>query len=1308
MKRRLFTLLLTFVTSVWTLCAMDARIGEFYYELDLTKKTATLTGPYGNSATVTIPYSVYYSGSYYYVTSIKSGAFRRCNTLKSITIPSNITSIGVEAFYDCANLESVTILGNVSSIGNKTFYRCSKIKSISIPNSVTSIGNYAFYYCSSLISIDIPNGVTNIGDEAFRGCNKLTNVEIPSSVTSIGQYAFSDCTSLNTVIWNAKRCNKCVLPFYCSAGENPVESVVFGDSVEIIPALLCRGTNITTITIPNSVTCIGDSAFQTCASLTSVDIPNSVTKIGNDAFASCSNLTSVTIGNGVTSLGDGAFYNCRYLTSITIPNSVIRIGKEAFASCSGLTSITIPNSVTSIGYRAFAYCSNMTSVVINNGLKQIERSVFDQCTGLNAVHINDLSAWCNIAFAGECANPLYYAKHLYLNGIEITDLVIPDSVTRIGSYSFINCSGLTSITIPNSVTSIGRYSLWNCSRLTSITIPNSVINIEENAFSYCSGLTSVTIPNSVTDIGVEAFSYCKNLISITIGTDVTKIGHGVFCGCDNLTSVTWNVRGCEYFMSSDTPFYYSGSSSKSNFNLRNQITSFVFGTEVEFIPGYLCSGLTKLKSITIPNRVTDIGEYAFSGCSGLTSVVIPDSVIGIEESAFSSCSGLTSVTIGNGVTSIGESAFSGCNGLTSVTIPKSVTNIGNYAFKGVQNVNYTGTATGSPWGALFINNDYQLIPLSTARQLASQLSNKETSTRSYYITGKVSEISEVSTSYGNATYYISDDSTTFYCYRLYYLFQEKFSNANQLQVGDSITLFCKLKNYNGIYEAVDGYMIYTDANPSHVIDNLYYQPINSNEAVVSYVGGPGKLTSVTILDQIDIDGKTYTVTKMGRHAFSNCSCLISVTIPVSITSIGEGAFLGCSNLTSITIPNGVTSIGQETFSGCYSIQSVNIPNSVTRIGDKAFYDCYHLVSVTIPNSVSSLGKLAFADCSGLTSVIIGNGVTNIGDSTFYGCTCLTSITIGTNVTNIGNNAFYRCNAIQSVTWNAKNCNTWNFGSQVTSFEFGDGVESIPVSLCSGMNNLTSIVIPNSVTSIGESAFEGCASLKTLSLGEKVAAYGNSMFAGCPALTSIYNYRERPAKLGTNTFTDVDYFNCTLYVLAGSVDMYKSTGSDWKDFYFIEPISAQETSTNGIILTPDDNSVNVVWPSVSGADTYEIVIKDKYDNEVCSLIFNANGQLIQIAFKAPALDNAPQQLQNAGFSFTVSGLESGTKYNVTITSKDNNGTALDTKTVSFTTTSGEQAINTPNTQCHSRKIMVDGQIFILRGDRAYTLQGQEMR
>ena len=188
----------------------------------------------------------------------------------------------------------------------------------------------------------------------------------------------------------------------------------------------------------------------------------SVTTIGGGAFSGCSGLISVNIPNSVTTISGSAFYDCSGLTSVTIPNSVTTIGNYAFSGCSGLTSVNIGNSVTSIGNYAFSYCRGLTSVTIPNSVTSIGAEAFSDCSGLTSVNISDLASWCQISFSSNNSNPLSCAHHLFLNGTEVKDLVIPNSVTTIGNRAFEGCSGLTSVTIPNSVTTIGNDAFYEC------------------------------------------------------------------------------------------------------------------------------------------------------------------------------------------------------------------------------------------------------------------------------------------------------------------------------------------------------------------------------------------------------------------------------------------------------------------------------------------------------------------------------------------------------------------------------------------------------------------------------------------------------------------------------------------------------------------------------------------------------------------------------------------------------------------------------------------------------------------------------
>lgn len=495
MKKRLLLLL-------GVLIALPALAQTFEYEYkgktlvyDIIDEHAMTcrVGQYNNnlSGHIEIPAFAVYNGIEYHVTSIGVNAFRLCESITSVVIPSSVTSIEEYAFNWCSSLTSVEIPNSVTSIGENAFSSCNSLPLVVIPNSITSIANNVFSYCSSLTSVEIPNSVTSIGYSAFSNCSSLLSVEIPNSVTSIGDYSFSHCSSLTSV----------VIP-------NSVTSI------SNYTFEYC--TSLASVDIPDSVTSIGDGAFQFCTSLASVEIPNSVTTMTTNAFNNCTSLSSVQISNSLTTLSNGVFSNCISLTSVEIPNSVISMGNGTFQSCTSLVSVEIPNSVTSIGVTTFEHCTSLVSIDIPNSVTSIGDLAFSYCISLVSVEIpNSVTSICYNAFS--------YCDNL----ISVT---IPDSVSSIGDGAFGWCSALTSVIIPNSVTYMGDIVFSNCTNLTAVSIGTSVTSIGFGAFADCTSLTSIVIPNSVKFIGANAFKGCNGLSTIIMGNDVMEIGEKAFDG----------------------------------------------------------------------------------------------------------------------------------------------------------------------------------------------------------------------------------------------------------------------------------------------------------------------------------------------------------------------------------------------------------------------------------------------------------------------------------------------------------------------------------------------------------------------------------------------------------------------------------------------------------------------------------------------------------------------------------------------------------------------------------------------------------
>ena len=621
------------------------------------------------------------------------------NSLETLYIPSTLKKVGKSAFDGCMELKTVIIPKGTRDQFEKL-----------LPDFKDKLVEQADENLSTEVTQeDLANAWTDEygvmysadGKRLLKATLPLNDYKITARVRVICNSAFYSCDLTRITIPDSVTVIGDEAFEYCYG----LTSISIPNSVKIIGEYAfyyCSG--LTSIKIPNSVTVIGYRAFDCCGGLTSITIPDSVTTIGDEAFKHCDGLTSITIPDSLTAIGDGVFKYCGGLTSIEIPHSVKTIGVDSFFDCDGIESITIPDNVTAIGDRAFGGCSGLTSITIPDRVTSIGHGVFWGCSGLmsivveNSNSVYDSRNNCNAIIEtssnrliGGCGTTKIpnsvTAIGNYAFGGYSGNITIPDSVTAIGYCAFMGCSGLTSITIPDGVTAIEDSAFEGCSGLTSITIPDSVIVIEFRAFCYCSGLTSITIPDSVTVIGDEAFRGCSGLTSITIPDSVTTIGREAFVDCRGLTSIT--IPNGVTAIGNNA---FKGCRGLTSITIPDNVTS-IGDSAFRF-----CSGLT---NITIPDSVTVIGDGAFEYCSGLTSITIPDSVNIIGKGAFRHCTGLGSVKIPDSVTIIGNNAFVECSGLTCITIPDSVTAIGDYVFWGCSSL----TSITIPDSVTAIGND---------------------------------------------------------------------------------------------------------------------------------------------------------------------------------------------------------------------------------------------------------------------------------------------------------------------------------------------------------------------------------------------------------------------------------------------------------------------------------------------------------------------------------------------------------------------------------------------------------------------------
>jgi hypothetical protein len=612
-----------------------------------------------------------------------------------------------------------------------------------------------------------------------------------------------------------------------------------------------------------TVAAIADYAFNDVTSITNVSIPSSVTNIGDGAFAGCAGLANFMVDarNLFYSVTNGVLFNKNLTTivefpgglagSYAIPGSVTDIGLGAFQKCENLTDIFIPGSVATIEDYAFENCTGLTNVMIPASVSSIGAGPFSGCASLAAISVD-----ANNLFYSATNGALFDKSQAtlieYPGGIA-GSYSVPGSVTTIEGTAFENCAKLAAVTIPNSVTNIGSGAFFGCAILTvvtvsdqnasfsstngilfdkdqsvlldyppglsgSYTLPATVTGIAPEAFEDCDGLTGVKLPGSLTTVGADAFYDSLRLASVTIPGSVASIGSGAFENCSGLAGLT-------------------------------------IDSGVANIESNAFENCYSLSSVSIPGSVTNIGPAAFKYCLSLPGIKIPAGVAVVGDEAFEFCSGMTSATIAVSVTNIGEEAFGYCSGLRSITIPGGVASVGPYTFyecAGLTHLTIPGNVTNIGIGAF-----------EQCYDLASVI-----------ISSGVSSIGD----------YAFSDCTS----------------LTQVMIPDSVTSIGAAPFSDCASLAS---IIVNTGNPEFSSANGVLFDKNQT-ALIEFPGGgagsfaiPGSITRIGDYAFVNCPGLINvaippSVTNIGVGAFENCAGLGAITIPASVTSIADYAFDG--------------------------------------------------------------------------------------------------------------------------------------------------------------------------------------------------------------------------------------------------------------------------------------------------------------------------------------------------------------------------------------------------------------------------------
>ncbi|GEM_PF-1832004 len=639
------------------------------------------------------------------------------------------------------------------------------------------------------------------------------------------------------------------------------------------------------ITIPVTVTYVGDNAFSNAPGLVCTVYTSSDAYYSYDAFDGVKGIHLI-IPEGINSVwggkdypwgGSACYYNsfASSLIEVTLPKSLTTIATEAFSECRNLEKINIPENVTSIKEDAFYGCVSLKELEIPAKTNYIANSAFAFCGGLEQITVNS-------------RNTVYFSKNNCLICKDDNTLMrsagnssIPSdgSVNNIGDYAFSGCATLTVANIPGCITGVGNYAFASCEALRYLTVSEGVESFGEYVFEYCNSLVDVVLPDSITTVGDGLFYCCESLHSVYMPKDLTSIGHDTFCNCTSLTilnvpeTVTYIGRyafyKCESLKSIGIPdsvtvidqYAFSGCRSLGSITLPANLTA---------ISNYCFKDCASLRSAKPPKGVTSIGAYAFQNCSKLETAILPESVTSIGACAYDNCTSLWLVSLPSGLEIITSAAFYGCRALTSINIPSGVTEIDYRAFydcRALTDVNIPGTV--------------KTIGGSAFEDCSSMT------------TVVLHEGTETIGSYAFA-----------YC-----------SSLTSINLPESLVT------------------IGSDAFKETALD------IETHENGLIYIGtqnNPYKF----LCDVESTDQSTYSLNPATVHingsAFRDCSSMISIVIPENVETIGNYAFQNCSGLTSVVLPEGVTDIGYSAFTGCSSLVSIRIPVSVTYIDGHVF------------------------------------------------------------------------------------------------------------------------------------------------------------------------------------------------------------------------------------------------------------------------------------------------------------------------------------------------------------------------------------
>lgn len=769
----------------------------------------------------------------------------------------------------------------------------SKDRYIVMPDKGKMAEEDAWYL--DLSKIDAPDGA-KIEIRGFRGYFNLNGIDFGGkNVVCIDDNAFSDCEKLTKVSIPATVSSLGDHAFYnCAALKN----VTFEKDKNGNTALISIGseafayTAFSSIDIPGSVDKIGSGAFSCNRALTAFSFPEKVTSLELNMFNGCTALESVTLPETIDKIPQYAFKDCESLQEIEIPESVTAIERYAFNGCKGLQKIELPSPVTNIGECAFDGCSGLTKIVIPAAVQTVEAMAFSNCSVLviyceaESLPQGWASNWngSNRPVVWNCKeNNVAEDGNVYAEANGIRYALKDGSATLIKQSSALSGK----IVIPDEI------------EIDSVTYP--VTKMEEGAFRSCSHITEIELlPDGIENIPYNAFYGCLALEKVIISGGVKSIGRDAFyfTGIKEV-HISDLAAWCAIEFGGETANPLSEIEAKLYLNGKEVINAEIPAGTAR-IGAYAFSGYGYLQSVTIPAGVKEIGQSAFANCTALTKAVLPDGLTSIENMAFYECTQLGGLTIPDSVTYMADDVFSGCTALVEEE-------------GGVLYV-----------GAWVVGSDRDITE-ATVREGTKRIAE--------YAFGERTDLSKVTLPEGLIGLC---DRVFIGCASL-----TEISLPDSLQyIGDNVFDNCSALQYT--WDERAKYL----GNE----DNPYLILMGTKET--------GYIFTFTLKEETRF---------IGAYALQECNLSTSLTLHENLLEIGDYAFYN-SKVTSVAIPDSVHKIGEYAFQNCTSLKSVTIGSGVTKIETSTFDWCPQLKTLVLPKSIKSIEQNAFDGCQTLEAV----------------------------------------------------------------------------------------------------------------------------------------------------------------------------------------------------------------------------------------------------------------------------------------------------------------------------------------------------